>query len=53
VGMQVSRVVDTEVSEEELVWGVAEVLGINIPRARRLYPTTRAGRSSPGSNDDV
>jgi len=34
VGMQVSCGVDTEVSEEELVWGVAKVSGINIPRTR-------------------
>jgi len=35
MGMQVSCGVDSEVSEEEFVWGVAKVSGINIPRARR------------------
>ena len=44
--MQVSRGVDTEVSEEELVWGVAKVFGFNIPRARHAKRESGDRRTS-------
>ncbi len=46
MGMQVSRGVDTEVSEEELVRGVTEVFGINIPRARHAKRESGDRRAS-------
>ena len=46
MGMQVSRGMDTEVSEEDIVCGATEVFGVNVQGPRNAGRVPSDGRAS-------